>query len=294
MNPATYFAETRPQFLVLSLVLGFLGAAIASWSGGFGWGITLLATAGLVALHIAVNVFNDYFDFRSGIDLAAPRTPFSGGSGILPSGAMPARGALVLASIALVAGVTAGLLLWRLTGPPVLWLGLFGVAAVIGYNTVFSRILLGEIVTGLALGALPVLGLVYVNTLRFPAEAIFASVPSAFLVLNLLLLNEFPDAEADRLGGRRHIVIVFGSRAAAWIYVALGLGAHMWVLAGIMGAILPVWTALALLSLPATAIACRDVLRYHSEPPKLLSAQAANVLVTLAFQFLLGVGFLLA
>jgi len=294
MNPTIWFAETRPQFLVLSLILGLLGGAVAHWCGDFSWGISLLATAGLVALHIAVNVFNDYFDFRSGIDLAAPRTPFSGGSGLLPSGRMQARSAFVLASISLTAGIVAGLVLWRLTGPPVLWLGVFGVASVIGYNTFFSKILLGEVVTGLALGALPVLGLVYVNMLHFPPAAIYASVPSAFLVLNLLLLNEFPDAEADRAGGRRHIVTVFGPKAAAWIYVAFALGAHAWVLAGIASGIFPLTTALALLSLPVTLTACRGALTHYANPQKLVSSQAANVIVTLAFQSLLAVGFLLA
>jgi len=168
------------------------------------------------------------------------------------------------------------------------------VASVIGYNTFFSKILLGEVVTGLALGALPVLGLVYVNMLHFPPAAIYASVPSAFLVLNLLLLNEFPDAEADRAGGRRHIVTVFGPKAAAWIYVAFALGAHAWVLAGIASGIFPLTTALALLSLPVTLTACRGALTHYANPPKLVSSQAANVIVTLAFQSLLAVGFLLA
>lgn len=279
--------------MVLSLVLGVLGAAVAGWLGSFDPEATILATGGLVALHIAVNVFNDWCDLRSGIDLAAPRTPFSGGSGILPAGGMPASGALVLATVAMAAGCAAGIVLWFWKGEPVLWLGLFGLAAVVGYNTVFSKVMLGEIVTGLALGSLPVLGLVYVNTQAFPPAAIAAAVPSGLLVFNLLLLNEFPDAAADRAGGRRHVVTVFGPGVAAWVYVVACGGAFLWVAGGVVAGVFPSWTALALLSLPAAVTACRGALRHGAAPRNLLPAQAANVIVTLAFQVLFAAGFVI-
>ncbi len=86
MNPKVWFLETRPQFLMLSVVLAFLGTAIAWYDGYFHLGHALLAGIGLVLAHISVNTLNDYFDYRSGIDLATKRTPFSGGSGILPAG----------------------------------------------------------------------------------------------------------------------------------------------------------------------------------------------------------------
>jgi 1,4-dihydroxy-2-naphthoate polyprenyltransferase len=293
MKGSIILAETRPQFLVLSVVLGLLGAAVAGWLGSFDPAATVLATAGLVALHIAVNVFNDWCDMRSGIDLAAPRTPFSGGSGVLPAGGMSLSGALILAAVALVAGCAAGVVLWVWKGEPVLWLGVFGLAAVVGYNTVFSKVMLGEIVTGLALGSLPVLGLVYVNTMAFPAAALAASVPSGLLVFNLLLLNEFPDAGADRAGGRRHVVTVFGPVVAARVYVLVCGGAFAWVAAGVVAGVFPSWAALALLSLPAAVVACQGALRHGAAPQRLLPAQAANVIVTLAFQSLFAAGFLI-
>ena len=81
----TWFLETRPQFLLLSLVLAFLGTSIAWYDGYFHLGYAVLAFIGLLLAHISVNVLNDYFDYRSGIDLETRRTPFSGGSGILPA-----------------------------------------------------------------------------------------------------------------------------------------------------------------------------------------------------------------
>ena len=79
------FLETRPQFLLLSVVLAFLGTSIAWYDGFFNLGYALLAGFGLLFTHISVNTLNDYFDYRSGLDLATKRTPFSGGSGFLPA-----------------------------------------------------------------------------------------------------------------------------------------------------------------------------------------------------------------
>ena len=85
------FLETRPQFLLLSVILAFLGTTVAWHDGYFQWGHALLAGFGLVLTHISVNTLNDYFDYRSRIDLNTPRTPFSGGSGLLPAGRVSPR-----------------------------------------------------------------------------------------------------------------------------------------------------------------------------------------------------------
>src|SRR4030042_4202682 len=92
MKLKVWFAETRPQFLLLSVVLAFLGSAIAwDYDNVFHLGYALLAFFGLLLCHISVNVLNDYFDYTSGIDLEVRRTPFSGGSGILPASLLKTR-----------------------------------------------------------------------------------------------------------------------------------------------------------------------------------------------------------
>ena len=104
-----WFLETRPQFLTLSVVLAFLGTAIAWYDGYFNLWHALLAGIGLVLTHASVNILNDYFDFRSGIDLATKRTPFSGGSGILPAGLLTPRQVLWLGMVALLLAVPIGI-----------------------------------------------------------------------------------------------------------------------------------------------------------------------------------------
>ena len=80
------FLETRPQFLILSITLVLIGSSAAFFHGYHHIPHTFLALLGLIAFHISVNVLNDYHDYKSGIDLHTQRTPFSGGSGLLPLG----------------------------------------------------------------------------------------------------------------------------------------------------------------------------------------------------------------
>jgi 1,4-dihydroxy-2-naphthoate octaprenyltransferase len=80
------FLSTRPQFLVLSVILVFLDASLASYFGTANLSYALVCGLGLVLLHISTNVLNDYFDYKSGIDHRTKPTPFSGGSGFIVSG----------------------------------------------------------------------------------------------------------------------------------------------------------------------------------------------------------------
>ena len=179
-----YLLETRPQFLVLSLVLAILGSGIALASGSFNLGWAVLLFVGLLFLHISANTLNDYFDYRSGIDLATNRTPFSGGSGVLPSGALSPRAVLVLGLTTFVLAIPIGLYFISIRGMALLPLFFVGAVLVLLYTTLFTKIGGGmsEITAGLGLGTLPVFGIYYIMTGNAAGAAIYASIPSGFLV----------------------------------------------------------------------------------------------------------------
>ena len=75
----------RFQYLPLTINMVSLGTAVAAYEGHFHLGHFLLAMAGSILVHMTVNVINDYHDYVDGIDLNTRRTPFSGGSGVLPA-----------------------------------------------------------------------------------------------------------------------------------------------------------------------------------------------------------------
>jgi 1,4-dihydroxy-2-naphthoate octaprenyltransferase len=288
-----WFIETRPQFLILSLVLAFLGTSIAWHAGSFQLGYAVLAFIGLLLAHISVQAFNDYFDYRSGIDLETKRTPFSGGTGVLPAALLSPRQVfwlgvgsfLFIIPIGVFFVITSGLLLL----PLLLVAG--GLIAL--YTPVILKMHWPEWSPGLGLGILPILGLYFVQTSAYTWHVMVAAVPSGILVHNLLLLNEFPDVEADRNGGRKTLPITIGKAKAGIVYSVLTIVVYLWIIGGVLAEQMPVFSLIALLTLPIAVKAIRDVLK-PQEMDRLVPAMVNNVLVVLLTQLLLGIGYILA
>jgi len=283
----------RAPFLPLSVVLAFLGTCIAWYDGAFHLGYALLAFFGLLLAHISVDVLNEYFDYKSGIDLETNRTPFSGGSGALPAGLISPRQALWLGVGTFVAIIPIGIYFTITRGWLLLPLLVVAAICIIIYTPILLKMGWPEWAPGLGMGALPVLGAYFVQTTAYTLPAVFACVPSGILVHNLLLLNEFPDTEADRKGGRRTLPIAAGKGKASIVYSVLTVIVYLWIVGGVVTGQMPVFTLLALLTLPFAVRAIRGALK-HEEMSRLVPAMANNVLVVLLTQLLLGIGYILA
>jgi len=146
---------------------------------------------------------------------------------------------------------------------------------------------------GLGLGILPVLGTYFVQSANYAVPAIIACIPSGFMVHNLLLLNEFPDVEADKKGGRKTMPITLGKKGASRVYSALNIAVYVWIIGAVAARQMPVWTLLALLTLPFAIKAIRGALKYD-DMSKLMPALGNNVLFILFTHVLMGVGYILA
>ena len=186
----------RVPFLLLALILGILGAAVAWYEARlfgspFHSGYALLATFGLLVAHAAVNIFNDYFDARSGLDYKTRRTPFSGGSGAAPEGLLTVGEVLWLGLGCIVILVPIAVFFVVKSGLMLLPLLVIALLLIIFYTPVILKTPWPEWSPGLGLGILPVLGAYFVHTGHYSLNALVASMPSFFLVHNLLLLNEF-------------------------------------------------------------------------------------------------------
>ena len=283
----------RAPFLPLSVVLAFLGTCVAWYDGAFHLGYALLAFFGLLLAHISVDVFNEYFDYKSGVDLATNRTPFSGGSGALPSGLASPKQALWLGLGSFLAMIPVGVYFTIVSGWLLLPLLLVAAACIILYTPLILKMGWPEWAPGLGLGALPVLGAYFVQTGAYTLPVVIACIPSGILVHNLLLLNEFPDVEADRKGGRKTLPIVIGGAKASIVYSALTIIVYLWIIGAVVAKQMPVFSLLALLTLPFAIKAIQGALNYK-DMNKLVPAMANNVLVVLLTQLLLGIGYILA
>ncbi len=238
---------SRAPFLLLPITLVAAGAAASAYDDGFSWLATILALVGLVALHIAVNTLNEWSDFLRGIDQRTQRTPFSGGSGTIPAGAVSPGFALGWGLFTSALGAAIGVYFILQIGTSMVPIFVVGALLVLLYTDLLARLAVGEIAAGLGLGALPVVGTALVQQGSVSTAALAASVPAFLMTFNLLLLNEFPDIEADRFGGRRNLVLLLGRRAAALIYAFAALGVPAWIIGSVVAGALPTLALLGVL-----------------------------------------------
>lgn len=292
MKLKIWFLETRPHFLLLSVVILFSGASIAWYDGAFHLDWTIYALLGLILAHISVNVLNDYFDYRSGVDLRTKRTPFSGGSGILPTSQLTPKQVFWLGIGAFFIAISIGIYFLIIRGWFLLPLLIVGSICILSYTPLMLKTRWPELVAGLGLGTLPVLGVYYIQTATYSVPAVIASIPFGILVHNLLLLNEFPDVEADRTVNRKTLPIVIGRRRAGIIYSILTALVYFWIVGCIVIGIMPIFSCIALLTTPLAIKAIHGALN-PDKTSNFITAMANNVLVVLLTPVFLSVGYIL-
>lgn len=292
---AVVFGSMRVPFLALPTTCVAIGAATAFHEGARISLVNLvLALAGAVAAHIAVNALNEYDDFRSGLDFKTPATPFSGGSKTLPSHPRQARLALVTGLGGVVVTILLGVYFaWRV-GMMILPLGVLGVAIIAAYTAWITRKpLLCLLAPGIGFGTLMVMGTHFVLAGSYSWGAFVASLSPAFLVSDLLLINQLPDTEADRSVGRKHLPIVMGRRGAARLYGVLLAGAYGSIVAGCLAGILPRLALIALVTAVLAVPTAVGAVRHCDSVEGLVPYLGMNVVLILLTNLLLAVGIFL-
>lgn len=286
----------RLPFLILPPMCVAVGIGTAYWQTGSVNGFyALLALLGAILSHVSVNAFNEYYDFKSGLDSKTQKTPFSGGSGTLQENPKAAKATLLTAWISFSLTLLIGIYFLAVRGMLILPLGILGLLLVYLYTTWITHYwVLTLIAPGLGFGTLWVMGTHFVLTGEYTATAFAASLIPFFLVNNLLLLNQFPDATADVTVGRRNLPIKIGNQASSRVYVLFLLLTYLSIIGGVVFHYLPTWALLGLVTLPLAFIAGKSAMKHANDIPKLMPALGQNVLINLLTPLLLAIGLWLA
>ena len=285
----------RPNFLTLTPVCVFLGIASAVHSeANVPVGAALLVLAAALLAHVSVNMLNEYHDFRSGLDAMTVRTPFSGGSGTLPRHPEAAGAVRASGTVALIAVMVIGLYFVTLRGWALLPLGFLGVLLVAAYTPLIThRPWLCLLAPGLGFGPVMVAGSAYVLTGHYTWTAAVASIPPFLLVSELLLINQFPDIDADARVGRRHLPIVIGRRRSALLFSVMVGASFLAIAVGVVAGTLPRLALLGLLALPLGAVLMVRVPALASDTQRLVPYLGINVAMIHLALILLATGILL-
>ena len=282
----------RVPFLILTPACVLVGIGTALWiQGSVNVVYAIVILIGALATHISVNAFNEYFDFKSGIDFQTKRTPFSGGSGTLPENPALEKQALATAIISLVIVGLVGIFFVSIHGWGLLPLGLLGMIVIFTYTPwIANHPLICLVAPGLGFGTFMVNGTHYALTGSYSWTAFIASLVPFFLVSDLLLLNQFPDVEADKTAGRRHYPIVIGRRSSSWIYNGFLLMSYVSILIGVLLNLLPPLSLLGLITIVLALIVGKRAYTYADDIPNLIPSMGLNVLINILTPVLVSVG----
>jgi 1,4-dihydroxy-2-naphthoate octaprenyltransferase len=285
-SAGAWIREFRVLFLFFAAVPLATGAAVAHcyYTDRFSWLYFFLSLVAIVLLHAGTIAFNDYFDFLSGADLISrERTPFTGGTGLLPAGVLKPWQVLAAGSICFVLCVAIGMFIVFTRSPIIFLFGVAGVGLGIFYTAPPLKLayrLLGEI-TWLASFPLTALGALFVQApALWPHEilamlpaitaTIVSIVPAALLATAGLLVLEFPDYHADRAAAKIGIAVLLGKRATVMLFTALCTFAFVAIALSIAFGFLSFVSLLALAGLPVLVWVGTGLVKYGERPTKLI------------------------
>lgn len=256
---AVWARAFRLRFFTASLLPLLLGAVIAREEGAISSWRWLLVFGVVLTAHAASNLLNDLYDDLYGTDrINEHYSPFNGGSRVLQE-ELISRAVLMRAiRLCYAVGILCLLLLSQAGGGwGVLILGLAGFGCGYFYSAPPFRLAgtsYGELLVGLAFGPLLVLGTTMGLTGVFKPEALLVSLPVGVLITGVILINEFPDYQADRATGKNTLVVRLGKErcfrglalllGAAYLLMTVNLlllGSYRYLLSFVFTLPLAVW-----------------------------------------------------
>jgi len=281
----------RPSFLLLTPVCVFLGLSTSlAVESVINLSIFFVILLGAISAHISVNTLNEYYDFKSGLDLTTAKTPFNGGSGALPEHPEMAGLILIVGLVSLFITIIIGGYLLLNDGVKILPIGIVGVVLIITYTQWLNRFpLLCLIAPGLGFGVLMVVGTHLILTGEYSPFPWLVSLIPFLLINNLLLLNQYPDITADASVGRKTFPIAFGIKKSNLIYAIFMVAAYLLILFYSIEGLIPTLSLIALLPLLFSLFAFTGAIKYASKIGDFPHYQAANVVAALLTPLLLAI-----
>lgn len=290
-NWGIWLRLTRPHTLTASFVPVAIGSAFALPHGQSRFSLFLAMLLASMLLQAATNMYNEYYDYRRGLDNATS----VGISGTLVREGVAPDTVLTLARLTVATAFLLGLYLCQQTSWWLLPVGLAGAAVGYFYSGgpyPLSATPFGEIFSGGTMGIVIIVVAFFIQTGFISAAAVLVSVPTAILIGAILLSNNIRDLDGDKLHGRRTLAILIGRGPATALLAAMFTLADLWAvvlwLAGIVGP----WALLALASLPKQLQAARGFARGGVTPAELMPAMVATAQTNTLFGLLFAVGLL--
>ena len=290
---STWLRIIRIRFLLASVIAVSNGLAITYWKySTIDPVYAILTYVGVVFLHASVDLLNDYWDYKRGIDIATKRTKFSGGTGVLPENLLKPRTVYIAGLVFLILGASIGAYFIAIRGVTIAIILGFAVIAIYFYSTTIVNAGLGELFVAIK-GAMIVLGSLYVQNATLEPAAMYGGAIVGLLSATVLFINSFPDYEADKSKGRRTLVIILGRKVASTTFPLFIIAAYALIAGGIFFGLTKVYCLICFVSMP---LAIKSALSLRKDPQsidKIVPAMASTVTYSRITGFLLALSYIL-
>ena len=247
---SVWLRAIRVKFLLASVIAVSLGLSLA-WHSGHPIDIlhAILTFAGVISLHASVDLLNDYWDFKRGIDTKTKRTKMSGGTGVLPEGLLTPKSVYIVGIAFLILGAIIGIYFVIIFGITIgLILG-FAILSVIFYSTKIVNWGLAEVFVTIK-GTLIIIGTYYIQSQSIDDFTILAGIVVGVLSSLVLFVTSIPDHDIDKEKGRRTLIIIFGKANAVKTFLIFPILAYGIIIYGVVSGLFPIYSLIVLLAKP--------------------------------------------
>jgi len=279
----------RVRFLLASIIAVSVGVAI-NWNlnNTINPFTAFLTLAGVMALHASVDLLNDYWDFKRGIDTTTKRTKMSGGTGVLPEGLLKPSSVYRAGIIFLIIGSAIGSYFVFTHGITIAVILGFAILSIYFYSTKIVDSGLAEFFVAVK-GTMIVLGTFFIQSNQLSIEAALGGIIVGVLSSMVLFIASFPDYDADKSKGRKTLVIAIGKKNASEIFWIFPIISFCAIILGVLLNLFPISSLIALIPLPIIIIAGRGLKKNYQNQDLLFPSMSK----TLMFGRLTGVLFII-
>ena len=240
----------RVRFLLASIIAVSVGLSLNWWQNStLDFLDAVLTFAGVMALHASVDLLNDFWDFKRGIDTKTKRTKMSGGTGVLPEGLLKPSSVYRAGVAFLIIGTVIGGYFVITDGITIAIILGFAILSIYFYSTKIVDSGLGEFFVAVK-GSMIVIGTLFIQSGEITIESILAGIVVGALSSLVLFIASFPDHDADKSKGRKTLVIVTGKERAVKLFWIFPLVSYCAILSGVLLQVFPLLSMISFLSIP--------------------------------------------
>jgi 1,4-dihydroxy-2-naphthoate octaprenyltransferase len=289
-----WFRVIRIRFLLASVIAVSAGLALSWWHGvQIDIWYAIMTLGGVIALHASVDLLNDYWDYKRGIDTLTQRTKMSGGTGVLPEGLLEPTQVYRAGIIFLIIGGLIGSYFVVIDGIIIGLILAFAVLSIYFYSTKIVDSGLAELFVTVK-GTMIVLGTYFIQSSEINISSIMAGIFVGVLSSLVLFITSFPDYEADKAKGRKTLVIFLGKQKATTMFWIFPIISYSVLISGIIYEIFPLYCIISLAVVPLIIKAGLKLKQNFDEIPGLVPAMSSTITFSRITGTLFVIGFILS